>query len=145
VTDVIFADYAKAVGGSTVLTLYRGMPFDSARSEILAPDSYNRYRREFEEQIKDTILPLLKIPHESVVDLRMARWGHPLPVAAPGLIADGVVDELRKPFKERVFFVEQDNWALPAFETALTEAQLWWPEVEKVLEAKRTVPDQARV
>jgi hypothetical protein len=33
-----------------------------------------------------------------------------------------------------VFFVEQDNWALPAFETAVTEALTFAPLVEGVLE-----------
>jgi hypothetical protein len=33
-----------------------------------------------------------------------------------------------------VFFVEQDNWALPAFETGVTEAITWSPEVAKVLD-----------
>jgi hypothetical protein len=116
-----------------VLTLYRALPYDSARAEALAPTAYNRYRQEFEAQIKDSILPLLKLKAEDIADLRLARWGHPIPVAAPGLIAEGVPEVLRKPFKDRVFFVEQDNWALPAFETALTEAQLWAPEVEKKL------------
>jgi hypothetical protein len=31
--------------------------------------------------------------------------------------------------------VEQDNWALPAFETAVTEALLFAPWVEKALAA----------
>jgi protoporphyrinogen oxidase len=133
VTDIIYGNYAKGVAGSTVLTLYRALPYDSARAEALAPTAYNRYRQEFEAQIKDSILPLLKLKAEDIADLRLARWGHPIPVAAPGLIAEGVPEILRKPFKERVFFVEQDNWALPAFETALTEAQIWAPEVEKKL------------
>jgi hypothetical protein len=63
----------------------------------------------------------------------VARWGHPLPVAATGLIAGGVVDRIRQPFRDRGFFVEQDNWALPAFETAATEALLWAPEIAKRL------------
>lgn len=122
VTDVIYATYARAVPGSTVLTLYRGLPYDGARAELLADDSYERFRAQFEEQIYREILPLLRIPKEAVVDLRLTRWGHPLPIAAPGLISEGVVDRLRAPFKDRVFFAEQDNWALPAFETAVAEA-----------------------
>lgn len=133
VTDVIFGNYAKPVGNNLVLTLYRGMPYDGARAEILAPDSYQRYRTEFEQQITKEILPLLGIKEDSIADLRLARWGHPLPVNAPGLIKDGVVDTLRKPFKERVFFVEQDNWALPAFETAVTEALTFAPQISDAI------------
>jgi hypothetical protein len=139
VTDVIFANYANPVAGSTVLTLYRPLPYEGARGELLASDSYGRYREEFEKQIRESILPLLKIPIENMVDLRMARWAHPLPVASPGLIAEGVVDLLRKPFRKRVFFVEQDNWALPAFETAVTEALIWAPEIESLLASKKVI------
>lgn len=150
VTDVIYANYAQGSAGSTVLTLYRALPYEGVRAELLAPTSYERYRQEFEAQIRESILPLLKIPNENVVDMRLARWGHPIPVNAPGLIADGVVDTLRKPFKDRIFFVEQDNWALPAFETSLTEAQIWAPEVDNLLKGRplsapltTSAPDEA--
>ena len=132
ITDVILATFAHADQKSTVLTLYRGLPYDGARAELFAQDSYKKYREEFEKQIVDEVLPLLKRKKQEIVDLRVARWGHPLPVAAPGLIRDGVVATMRKPFKERVFFVEQDSWALPAIETALTEAFTWAPEIEKL-------------
>lgn len=131
VTDVILASYARPNADNTVLTLYRGMPFDGARPEIDASGSYQRYREEFQKQLTENILPLLNLKKEDIVDLRVARWGHPLPVAAPGLIANGTVETIRKPFKERVFFVEQDNWALPAFETSVTEALIWAPELMK--------------
>lgn len=133
VTDVILATYAKANAGNTVLTLYRGMPYDGARAALLAGDSYGTFRAEFEKQIQDSILPLLKIKPEQMVDLRVARWGHPLPVSGVGMIADGTLESVRKPFGNRVFFIEQDNWALPAFETAIGEVNAWAPEVEKVL------------
>ena len=116
-----------------VVALGRWARTHGARAEVLAENSYQRYRAEFEAQLRDSILPLLKIKPEQVRDLRIARWGHPLPVAAKGLIADGTVDALRAPFKERVFFVEQDNWALPALETSVTEALTWAPEIKKVI------------
>ena len=56
------------------------------------------------------------------MDIRISRWGHALPVAQTGLIADGTLEKIRKPFRERVFFVEQDNWALPALDTSVNEA-----------------------
>jgi protoporphyrinogen oxidase len=133
VTDVIFATFARGSKDWTVLTLYRAFPYEGARGELLSPGSYSQYRQEFEKQIRESILPLLKINPKHVVDLRLARWGHPLPVHAPNLIADGVVETIRAPFKERVFFVEQDNWALPAFETVATEALHWAPRIDDFL------------
>lgn len=136
VTDVVFGTYARPQANATILTLYRPLPFDGARPEMLADDAYARYRSEFERQLHESILPLLKLDKEHVVDLRLARWGHALPVAAPGLIAEGVVDHLRRPFRGRVFFIQQDNWALPALETAATEALHWTPQVARYLEAR---------
>jgi hypothetical protein len=132
-TDVVLANYARPDPTHTVLTLYRGMPYDGARADLYAAESYARYRAMFEQQVHEAILPLLRLRQEAVVDLRIARWGHALPVAAPGLIVDGTVEAVRGPFRRRVFFVEQDNWALPAFETCVTEALTWAPEVAKVL------------
>ena len=129
VTDVIWASYVKPTTDNTVLTLYRGMPYEGARTDLYSTGSYGRYREAFEKQVHESILPLLNLKKENIVDVRIARWGHPLPVAATGLIANGVTAAVQKPFRERVFFVEQDNWALPAFETALTEAMTWAPKV----------------
>ncbi len=135
VTDVVFANYAlNSSSSNLVLTLYRAFPYDGARAELYAGESYERYRKEFEKQINEEILPLLKLEREQVAEIRITRWGHPLPVAAKGLIADGIIEKIRKPFGERVFFVEQDNWALPAFETSVSEALHWAPLIAKVLE-----------
>ncbi len=133
VTDVVLANYARAGASDTVLSLYRGLPYDGARGELYVPGAYDRYRAEFEQQILGSILPALQLKPEQIVDLRIARWGHPLVVSAPGLIKGGTIDQLRKPFKHRVFFVEQDNWALPAFETSVTEAMYWAPQVKQAL------------
>ncbi|MCB0352028.1 MAG: FAD-dependent oxidoreductase [Bdellovibrionales bacterium] len=132
-TDVIMANYAQSDDHSTVLTLYRGMPYDGARAELYLETSYEKYRKEFEDQIHESILPALKISPERVEDLRIARWGHPLVVPKPGMIGSSDVERIRAPFKERVFFVEQDNWMLPAFETSVTEALEWAPKVRASL------------
>ena len=133
VTDVVLATYARHDEGRSVLTLYRGIPYDGARAALYEEGAYAASRREFEQQIAVEILPLVGLRPENIVDLRLARWGHPLPVAEAGLIADRVVDALRAPLSGRVFFVNQDNWALPAFETAITEALHFAPLVDSAL------------
>lgn len=132
-TDIVLGTYARPSRRGAVLTLYRPLPFDAGRAELFAEGAYGKYRAEFERQIAADILPLLGLKPEDVAELRLARWGHPLPVAATGLIAEGVTDRLRRPFGRRIFFAQQDNWALPALETAATEALLWAPEVERLL------------
>ena len=132
-TDVVTATWARPVQGRTVLTLYRALPFDDARPTILAAGSYQRFRSEFEAQIRGTILPALGLAADQVVDIRLTRWGHPLPLAGRGLVGSGWPGVVRAPFGERVFFVEQDNWALPAIETSLEEALYFAPRIRAVL------------
>jgi hypothetical protein len=134
VTDVIMANYAQPDASQTVLSLYRGLPYDAGRAELFIPGSYERFRSEFELQVREVILPALKLNPSDVVDLRIARWGHPLVIPAPGIYSDDTVRKLRQPFKDCVFFAEQDNWALPAFETAVTEAMTCATEVRAYLE-----------
>ena len=133
ITDVVFASFAQPDAAHTVLSLYRGLPYKGGRNELLAPSAYERFRSDFEAQITEQLLPVLGIEPSRVRELRLARFGHPMPVSAPGLIADGVVDRLFAPFRERVFFVEQDNWMNPAIETCIAEAMTWTKRAERVL------------
>lgn len=134
-TDAVLATYARPNAERTALTLYRAIPHAGGRGLVFADGSYAAYRAAFEDQAAREILPLVGRSAADIADIRVARWGHPLPVAAAGLIADRVPEALRAPFRQRVFFVEQDNWALPAFETAVTEAILLAPQVDKALSA----------
>jgi phytoene dehydrogenase-like protein len=133
ITDVVYANFASTHRDQTVLTLYQALPYKHGREELLKDSSYETIRTRFESQIVSEILPLLGIAPDRLFDLRIARWGHPLPVAAKGLIADGIVDRVQAPFRERVFFIEQDNWALPAIETSLVEAERWTSQIKALL------------
>lgn len=133
ITDVILANFAHADPERTVLTLYRGIPSPNGRQELFSEGAFEKFRSQFETQIRSQILPALGVAPTDVSDLRMTRWGHPMPLAQPGFISSGVIDQLRKPFQERVFFVEQDNWMLPAFETGASEAISFEPQVRDLL------------
>lgn len=135
-TDVVLATWAKPQPDRTVLTLYRALPFDGGRAAVWDDNSYAGYRSQFAEQVEREILPLVGARPGDVVDLRVARWGHPLPVAEVGFIADRLPEALGAPFRDRVFFVQQDTWALPAFETAVTEAILTAPRVARLLDRR---------
>jgi len=135
VVDTVLADFARPEAKQSVLTLYKAMPYDGARGQIYAPDSYARYRAEFEQTIAKEVMPVLGLNASDIVDIRLTRWGHPIPVAEKGRIADGTVAALRKPFRDRVFFVEQDNWLLPALETAANEAFHFAPQVASLIKS----------
>jgi hypothetical protein len=129
VTDVVKADYAQGAPGFSVLTLYRAYPYRGARAQLLHDGAYESVRAEMMHQLSGEILPLYGFTPDAIQDLRMARWGHPIAVSRPGLVSNGVSDILSKPFRDRVFFVEQDNLPLPAIETALGEAFFWSDQI----------------
>ncbi|MBI2339797.1 MAG: FAD-dependent oxidoreductase [Deltaproteobacteria bacterium] len=121
-TDLIFGSWAAGDHPKhSVLTLYKAYPFDGGRTELYVPDAYSNARTEFEKGIPE-ILKALSLNADDLLDIRITRWGHALPVAETGLIADGTVTRASQPLQDRIFFANQDNWANPCFETALASA-----------------------
>lgn len=136
-TDVVSGTYAKGDGKNGILTLYRGFPYLAGRSQVYSTGSYFKYRKEFIDQVENEILPALGIPKSAISGVRMARWGHPLPVAQPGMIQSGLAEALHKPYKDRVYFINQDNWLNPCIEQSFGEAHKWTQQIVKVLEQRR--------
>jgi len=108
-----------------VLTLYWPLPWPSARLSLLELEpAWQEYANRLAPQV-EAMLALLDVPRRAVRQVRMSRWGHAMPIASPEFIASGLAQHVRRPYLENVYFVNQDNWALPAFETCLLEAQTW--------------------
>lgn len=132
-TDFIMGNFAETDADANVLTFYRAFPFEGARTELYNPDSFSHYKKKFEEQIARDIIPLLGFEQKDIVDLRLALWGHALPLAEKGIYRGNAVPTLRKPFRDRVFFVEQDNWAYPSTQTGATDVALMKSDILKFL------------
>lgn len=133
ITDVITGHWAQ--GGhptSSVLTLYRAYPWDGARPLLYDDRTLPALRDQLSAQLPG-ILTLFGLTPDHVRELRVARWGHALPLAETGHLASGVWARARSPIAGRIFFAEQDNWPAPAIETALTEALRTAPAVTAVL------------
>lgn len=133
ITDIAVGSLGQTRGRNTALTLYRAMPSPSARATLMGKDAYATLRTEFQKQIESELLPLLGFAKKDLVDLRIARWGHALPVPKIGVFSKGLPQALRKPFGTRVFFIEQDNWLTPALETGAGEAVLQEPLIASAL------------
>jgi protoporphyrinogen oxidase len=129
-TDIISATY-KTTARDTVLTLYQALPYDTGRSEIFAQNALKETQQKTKRQLETQILPGLGIDPARVRGLRIARWGHPMPVPGVGSFKNKIVDILHRPFEDSIFFVHQDNWLLPSLETAMQEAVHWAPEIRK--------------
>ncbi len=129
VVDMLNGHYARPENSPrSVLTLYWPLPFAASRVRLIQPNSWKHYALELIPQI-DYMLTLLGVDRSMVHQIRMSRWGHALPIAAPGLIANGTTDLLRRPIDGRIFFVNQDNWALPAVENCLLDAEIFVPQM----------------
>lgn len=135
VIDLLNGSYAQ--GGAlprSVLTLYWPLPFARGRFSLIADNGFQDYATRLAPQIR-RMLDLIGVKHNRVRQVRMTRWGHAMPIARPGLIANGVVDDLRRPFADRVYFVNQDNWALPAVENSVLDAAAFAPEISAAIQA----------
>ena len=132
-TDAILANWIVHHPSDSVLTLYRALPYEGGRATLLANESFDGVKKAFYNQITSELLPLFKMREESIIDIRITRWGHALPVAATGFIASGGPELVRAPIQNKIFFAQQDNWALPAFEVAVTEAHNSADSIRKTL------------
>lgn len=135
VTDVLRGDFAQFQPGAprSVLTLYWPLAWpNTARFSIIEPDAFKNYTLRLAPQVRH-VLRLLDVPFDAVRQVRLTRWGHAMPVAHPGFIADGHADRVRAPFNGNVHFVNQDNYVLPAVETCLLEARRVAQEVDRLL------------
>lgn len=125
ITDIINANFSSPDRQKTVLSFYQAYPYHGGRSELYAQEGYAAIKTKISAQLKNEVYPYYRLSDDDIVDLRLTRWGHPLPLAAVGLLDSGVVDTLREPIDDRIYFIEQDNWALPAIETVAAEAVFW--------------------
>ncbi len=107
--------------GQSVLTLYWPLSYPTGRFDLLTQDPLHDFASSLAEQL-NPILNRFGESTRSVREVRFARWGHAMPVSEIGLIAAGIPEKLMRPFQEKVYFVNQDNWALPAVENCLFDA-----------------------
>ncbi len=127
--DLVAGNYVQGSGQPrSVLTFYWPLPVSTAVFPLLAPTSFAENARRVAPHLRRA-LTLLGLTREQVKAVRMTRWGHSMPIARTRFLVDGVPAALRRPYRDVVFFVNQDNWALPAFETCLLEAQALAPRI----------------
>lgn len=123
VCDVLRGDYARTQPRSrSVLTLYFPLPAQESMFRLLVDGGWEEFSSLLAPQV-DAALALRGLARADVRQVRMSRFGHAMPTARIGFLADGVPTILRRPYLDHVYFVNQDNWALPAFETAVLEAK----------------------
>jgi protoporphyrinogen oxidase len=129
-TDVTFATWALGATKSgpksgkddahvSVLSLFKPYPYDGARQELYKPSAFEEVKAQFSTELPH-LLTSLGVSPDAVAAVRLTRWGHALPLAQKGLIANGTLELASRPIAGRIFLGQQDNWANPCFETAVT-------------------------
>ena len=131
VSDMLRGDYTTE-GPRSVLTLYWPLSWAAARFTLLLNDPWNHYVQLLLPQLRH-MLSLLDVPESVIRQVRLTRWGHAMPISRPGLIADGVVETAARPIENKVFFVNQDNWALPAVENSVLDAKRVTDQIRRML------------
>lgn len=122
-TDVVNGSFARnGRGPRSVLTLYWPLPWFQGRYTLIVDDCWHDYAQRIAPDIR-AALSLYGLSTADVRQIRLTRWGHPMPICAPRLISGGTVANLRRPYEGCVYFVNQDNWALPAVENSLLDAK----------------------
>ena len=122
VTDMLRADYTREGGPRSALTLYWPLSFATARVSLIINEPWKHYTGLLVPQIR-RMLALLDVPDSAVRQVRLTRWGHAMPIPHPGFIANGTVETAHRPIGNNLYFVNQDNWALPAVENSLLDAK----------------------
>lgn len=128
-TDMIFSGE-----NGTLLTLYCPLPERSLRAALLAPTAEEDLRTQVESQMHREILAVLGIPEAQIRSIRLVRWGHGIPLAKKGTYRGDTVEKLSEPIQNQIFFVAQDNWLLPAFESGALEAIHWTAQVRRQID-----------
>jgi monoamine oxidase len=136
-TDLVLADYASSSRtGYGVLTAYRALPHDGGRFELLTDEDYRRHS----DAVRRDLIPwlgALGLEERDIVDINLARWGHPLVLAKPGQLASGDLEHLSAPLG-RIAFAHQDRYGVPAIESALEAAIAASGEVARILDGSRS-------
>lgn len=134
VTDMLAGHFnAPQPRTRSVLTLYWPLCYGAARFTLVPQSApLETYGKALVPQL-DAMLKLVGLNRKAIDQVRMTRWGHAMPICAPALIADGWIEPLRRPIQDTVYFVEQDNWALPAVENSLLEAEKYTAEIAAAL------------
>lgn len=121
--DVVFANWSAGDRASrSVLTMYKPYPYEGARSVLVNDGANARIQQDILQGATD-ILANLKIPPSAIGGVRLTRWGHSLPLARTGFIANRYDMAFKQPINGRIHFVNQDNDANPAFETCFANAE----------------------
>ncbi len=122
VADIVYADWAsKDNVDRSVLTCYIPLPYDMAQQYLFIDTLYPKYV----DRVRASVEPQLAgmgLNWGDVGGMRLVRYGHSMPLAQTGQIADGTFENAGQDIGGCIYFANQDNWGNPCFETSYGSA-----------------------
>jgi hypothetical protein len=116
-SDIAFADWPNLDSSDYhALTLFVPQPYDGAQQLLFSAFANEKHQGRIMAKIPP-YLASLGIDSADIAGIRLTRYGHAIPVAAKGQIANGVLETAHRRL-ENIVFAGQCNWANPCFETA---------------------------
>ncbi len=129
VVDMTQGTYNSAQNKYGTLTLFWPLPWGSSRFTLVHGEASHRdYAKRLAAQLPG-MLKLIDMSVDDIVQVRLTQWGHAMPMAEPNFIASGRAHAAQRPIDDRIFFINQDNWALPAVENGLLDANIYIPQL----------------
>ncbi len=120
-TDIVEADWSNHHRGTrSILTIYKPYPYDGARNTLYSDLALEKIKKEINMELPK-FLPTIGHSTYDIEDLRVARWGHALPLARIGWASNGMLEKIHAPHG-KVAFANQDCLLNPAFESCLARA-----------------------
>jgi len=142
--DIVNASWAPGKlmkeGGSparTVLTLYSPHPFDGQRREILR----DTYCRDFRKRVRKDLVRRLEpqgLNDSQIKEIRLARWGHAMLQARPGLCSGGLLSTIRKTGEPKgIHFAGAEMQGAPAVESCFYTARSAVQEISEAFSGRK--------
>lgn len=112
------AQGAKAEAGAagSVFTVYAPQPFPGQRRNLLSDDFCQGMKEKVRRGLLYRLGPL-GLDAKRIVDIRIARWGHSMFKAFPGILSSGILDDLQAAVADKgIYFAGTDLLGAPTVE-----------------------------
>gem|GEM_PF-1803441 len=122
---------------ATVLTMYSPHPFDGQRRDMLKDSYCNEFKIRVRKELIRRIGPQ-GLSDSSIRDIRLARWGHAMLQARPGLCSSGILNDIRMAgARKGIYFACTDMLGAPSIENSFHAAWSTAEAISQRLSGKR--------
>lgn len=108
---------------NTILTMYSPHPFDGQRRDMLKDSYCNEFKSRVRKELVRRLGPQ-GLNDSNIKDIRLARWGHAMLQARPGLYSSGILSDVQKAGAQKgIYFAGTDMLGAPNIENCYYTAR----------------------